>query len=183
MSLLYKSMDLIYGQIRIRRATSEDAQTLTNWWNDGHIMAHAGFPKGLGITVEEVTKQLEPGSLMLLCRDVPIGELHYRKAGECSVEIGIKICDTDYQNKGLGKIALSMLIQELFRWGYQTIILDTNLSNTRAQHVYEALGFQKIRINHHSWKNQLGQLQSSVDYKLSESDFRNYLSGENLCRE
>lgn len=29
-------------------------------------------------------------------------------------EIGIKICEFDYQEKGLGRIALSMLIEELF---------------------------------------------------------------------
>ena len=29
-------------------------------------------------------------------------------------EIGIKICEFDYQEKGLGRIVLSMLIEELF---------------------------------------------------------------------
>lgn len=58
--------------------------------------------------------------------------------------------------------------------GYKKIILDTNLNNLRAQHVYEKLGFQKIRVNVDAWKNQLGELQSSIDYELEEKDFINY---------
>ena len=67
------------------------------------------------------------------------------------VEIGIKIC-----------------------MGYELIFLDTNLKNTRAQYVYELLGFKKIAINENSWKNQLGELlQTSIDYELRPSDFCN----------
>ena len=64
-----------------------------------------------------------------------------------------------------------MLISELFSRGYSKIILDTNLKNTRAQHVYESLGFTKLRVNVDSWKNQLGELQSSVDYELLPENF------------
>lgn len=68
-----------------------------------------------------------------------------------------------------------MLIHALFKeYGYRKIILDTNLNNLRAQHVYEKLGFQKLRVNAAAWRNQLGELQSSVDYELEEKDFVNY---------
>ena len=89
-------------------------------------------------------------------------------------EIGIKICEFDYQEKGLGKIVLSMLIEELFHMGAQLIFLDTNLNNTRAQHVYEKLGFKRIAIHCDSWKKQLGELQSTVDYELTKGDFCNF---------
>lgn len=68
-----------------------------------------------------------------------------------------------------------MLIHSLFsNYGYKKIILDTNLNNTRAQHVYEKLGFKKIRVKNNSWKNQLGELQSSVDYELVEEYFNDF---------
>ena len=35
----------------------------------------------------------------------------------------------------IGRILLNLLIKELFCVGYKKIILDTNLKNTRAQHV------------------------------------------------
>ena len=64
-----------------------------------------------------------------------------------------------------------MLIRELFSLGYGKIILDTNLKNTRAQHVYELLGFKRVRINENSWTDQVGEIQSSVDYELVAEDF------------
>ena len=100
-----------------------------------------------------------------------IGECNYRNIADGVAEIGIKICETDCQNRGVGRKVLSMLIGWLFRNGYSKIVLDTNLTNTRAQHVYESLGFRKVRTNIDSWKDQLGQLQSSVDYELVEKDF------------
>ena len=70
---------------------------------------------------------------------------------------------------------LSMLIASLFDdLGYRKIILDTNLNNTRAQHVYEKLGFRKLRVLENSWKNQLGEWQSSVDYEIYREDFVNF---------
>ena len=70
---------------------------------------------------------------------------------------------------------LSLLINTLFKdLGYKKITLDTNLNNLRAQHVYETLGFQKLRINLDAWNNQIGELQSSIYYELEEKDFMNY---------
>lgn len=164
-------MNLTYKNITIRSANAEDAPLLAHWWNDGSVMAHAGFPDGLGITAEEVASELSPGNLILLWDSTPIGEMNYRNAGTNAAEIGIKICKADYQNRGIGKMALSLLIQALFSMGYTRILLDTNLKNIRAQHVYESLGFQKLRVNIDSWQDQLGHWQSSVDYVLTPDGF------------
>lgn len=173
-------MLLNYQKITIRNAAMEDAPLLARWWNDGSVMAHAGFPKGLGTTPEKISADLAQDSdehrrrLILRWEDIPIGEMVYRNLGDGSVDIGIKICESAYQEKGIGRLALSMLIQALFESGYEKIVLDTNLNNTRAQHVYEKLGFQKLRINHNSWRNQLGQRESSVDYALTPENFVNF---------
>ncbi|WP_279306871.1 hypothetical protein [Paenibacillus pseudetheri] len=34
------------GNLVIRNATANDVPLLYSWWNDGKIMAHAGFPNG-----------------------------------------------------------------------------------------------------------------------------------------
>ena len=65
-----------------------------------------------------------------------------------------------------------MLIKELFGRGYKLIFLDTNLKNTRAQHVYELLGFQKTAVHENCWKNQVGELQSTVEYEMTAEDFK-----------
>ena len=102
-------------------------------------------------------------------------------SGGTTVETPSKLTEADLlkqmcirDSRGVGRKVLSMLIGWLFRNGYSKIVLDTNLTNTRAQHVYESLGFRKVRTNIDSWKDQLGQLQSSVDYELVEKDFVSY---------
>ena len=167
-------MYIQYDTLLIRDAVTADAKQLTAWWNDDAVMAHAGFPLGLGTTVEKVIAGLGNGRLILEENERLIGEACYRKVGEGIAEIGIKICETDCQNRGLGRIILSMLIAWLFEQGFEKIVLDTNLTNLRAQHVYESLGFRKLRINIDSWTDQLGNKQSAVDYELTKDYFVDY---------
>lgn len=152
-----------------------DVKQLVMLWNDGTVMAHAGFPNGLGTTEKKVIEALGNGRMVIEEGDRLIGECNYRNIDDGVAEIGIKICETDCQNRGIGRRILSMLIGWLFRNGYSKIVLDTNLTNTRAQHVYESLGFQKVRTNIDSWEDQLGRLQSSVDYELTEKNFNSYI--------
>ena len=164
-------MHIKYKNLTIRDAMAADAEQLTAWWNDGAVMAHAGFPNGLGTTIEEVIAGLGDGRLVLEEGERLIGEACYRKVGERISEIGIKVCEVDCQNRGLGRVILSMLIYWLFEQSFEKIVLDTNLTNLRAQHVYESLGFRKLRINYDSWTDQLGNKQSAVDYELTEDNF------------
>ena len=174
-------MLLKHNNLIIRNATVDDAEQLSLWWNDGDVMAHAGFPHGTGQTVQEISTSLRTDTdnthrrLMIEINNIAVGEMNYRNKGNKTAEIGIKICDFSKQNKGFGKILLSMLIFSLFNdMRYQRIILDTNVKNERAQHVYEQLGFKKLRVNENSWKNQVGELQSSIDYELFQKDFNNF---------
>ena len=165
-------MHLQYDDLTIRPALPSDAPQLVRWWNDGAVMAHAGFPLGLGTTVEKEAARLpSPGRLMLEYKNQPIGEMNWRDVGENTAEIGIKICESTFQEQGLGRIYLSLLIKELFVRGFARIVLDTNLNNTRAQHVYEKLGFRKVAVRENSWHDQLGNPQSAVDYALKPEDF------------
>lgn len=173
-------MNISLDGICIRNAVFADCQQLADWWNDGTVMAHAGFPNGIGTTPDEVSRQIahecdEKGrTLIIEYRERSIGEMNYRNIGDLTAEIGIKICESDYQGRGLGRIVLSLFIKELFSMGFMRIVLDTNLKNLRAQHIYELLGFQKIRVNHDAWTDQLGERQSSVDYELIPQYFRDY---------
>ena len=104
-------MKIQYGDLLIRDATVDDAEQLCIWWNDGKVMEHAGFPKGLGITVDTIKKQImdkQTGNLsknqrhIIIYKNRPIGEMNYREVDLDTCEIGIKICDFSMQNKGLG---------------------------------------------------------------------------------
>ena len=170
-------MELRFEKILIRNAAGPDAAQLALWWNDGAVMAHAGFPLGLGISEEEIISSLKNDTddtrrrLMLLFDEKPIGEMSYRILENGDAEIGVKICDSAYQEKGLGRIALSLLIHALFQRGCGRIVLDTNPNNKRARHVYEKLGFEKTAVRVDCWRDQLGRLQSAVDYALTPERF------------
>jgi len=168
----------------IRSASLEDTSRLNTWWNDGKVMEHAGFPNGLGQSLHETEKEIlaYEGKLSQLCilevDSVPVGECSVGVIGDGMVEIGIKICDFTYQNQGIGRKLLSMLLTYLFedevlnsQYKVDKILLDTNLKNVRAQHVYEKLGFTKIRVNKAAWKDQLGEWQDSVDYEMTRQDY------------
>lgn len=170
-------MEIVSHDLCIRNAEAKDCEQLAAWWNDGRVMAHAGFPNGLFTSAEKIRASIASDTddtrrrLVIEYRGQLIGETSYRNRGDGTAEIGIKICEPAFQEKGLGRVILSLLIHELFSKGYSKIVLDTNLNNLRAQHVYEKLGFRKLRIRENSWKNQLGEWQSAVDYELSPEDF------------
>ena len=175
-------MKLEHEDLCIRNATPDDAETLARWWNDGAVMAHAGFPKGLGQTAHDIACSLAHDSdqthrrLIFEIGGVASGEMNYRNKGDGVAEIGIKICEPAQQNRGNGRKLLSMLLRALFdELGYRKVVLDTNLQNVRAQHVYESLGFRKVRICRDSWTDQLGALQSSVEYELLPGQLISFL--------
>ena len=51
-------MLLEYKNLKIRNASESDSKQLADWWNDGRVMAHAGFPNGLGTTAEKVSEEI-----------------------------------------------------------------------------------------------------------------------------
>lgn len=147
-------------------------------------MAHAGFPNGLGESLEETIAGIKENEEYLDQRcvieinGVLAGETNFNLLEENTAEIGIKICETAYQNQGYGSKLIWMLITYLFednalnaKFSVHRIILDTNLKNERAQHVYEKLGFTRLRVNYGAWEDQLGVLQDSVDYEMTREQF------------
>ena len=133
-------MNIKYNQLCIRNAEKKDCEQLAVWWNDGTVMAHAGFPNGLGTSAAEIEKQIADDSdetrrrLIIEYNDVRIGEMSFYVFENHRYEIGIKICESDYQEK---------------------------------------LGFRKTAVHYNSWKNQLGEMESSVDYELTADEFCN----------
>ena len=106
-------MNIKNKDITIRNAEKTDCEQLAIWWNDGKVMAHAGFPNGLGTNADEIRNQISSDMdetkrrLIIDYKGSSIGEMSYYNMGENIAEIGIKICDSLYQEKGLGKKMLN----------------------------------------------------------------------------
>ena len=171
-------MYLHQNELTIRDALPADAPLLCRWWNDGKVMEHAGFPQGLGTSVEKIIqKLLEPDNrthlLIIESEGLPIGEMNWRREESDHAEIGIKICESDRQEKGFGSRLIAMLCRDLFaNRGIARITLNTMLENQRAQHVYEKLGFVKTGVRENCWRDQTGKLRTAVDYQLLPQQLR-----------
>ncbi len=175
-------MFLSRDNVVIRRARPSDAVLLANWWANGKIMAHAGFPNGIKTNIPELTKRIidqnaveNPQNVLLIIEisGIPVGEMNYNIKDDGTAEIGIKICDVNYQNKGYGTISIKLLAGYLFdKKKIKKIVLDTNINNERAKHVYEKIGFIKTAINENAFIDQLGNWQTAVCYELSPNNLK-----------
>lgn len=159
--------------IIVRKMEEKDVSIIGNWWRDGRIMEHAGFPNGLSITDDEIILNLKANDCkryVIISEGNIIGEMSYVDRGD-EADIGIKICDTSKREIGIGTKCLKLFIDELFK-NYSKITLNTDINNTRAQHVYEKLGFVKTDVRLNCWKDQVGVERSSVYYELTNKKNR-----------
>lgn len=171
--------------IVIRSAVEDDAVILNTWWNDGNVMEHAGFPNGLGETLEDTMNNIKSreGKLSQLCiieiDGKPIGELNYIIEDDNTAYPGWKICDFTYQNQGYGTKIIRMLFDFIFideainsKFPINKIVWDTMLENERAQHIYEnIIGAKKTGIRENDWQDQLGNWRNVVDYEITRDVF------------
>lgn len=163
--------------LTVRRASLNDAPLLAAWWNDGRLMAHAGFPQGTGQTAAQVEAELRDDAGRRRCRLIlekgrsPVGEMIcFATEENGTMGIGIKI-GVEHQNQGLGKQYLSMVVAALFASGCQKVVLDTDSENRRAQHVYETLGFRRGLICPDAFQDPAGHMHTAVNYSLIPTDF------------
>ena len=179
-------MKLRYEDLLIKDVTMKDADLLLSWWNDGSVMAHAGFPEGLHTTKEKILEDMEKYDenrqvMILLDGEEPIGECNVRFL-EDHAEIGIKICVFEKQEKGLGKKYLSMLLEKVFE-RTDLVTLDTDAENKRARHVYEELGFKLKEIKEAFYKNdQMDKAMDVAFYECPKEDFHTFLDTYYLVR-
>ncbi len=84
-------MKIIHCDLCIRNAEEKDCEQLAAWWNDGSVMAHAGFPNGLGITEAEIQEKIANDS----------DSTKRRLIGEPQTLIGYELRISDFCNAKL----------------------------------------------------------------------------------
>ena len=163
--------------IIIRDAKIEDASLLLNWWNDGDIMGHAGFPLGLKTTIDKVCENISQNNEfrelgIIEINNIPVGEINYKIENNCA-DFGIKICNKNYQNGGFGTKILKMFFDYLFKVkNVDKITCDTNLKNIRAQLVYEKkMGMRRIKTEYNCWTDQVGERQSATFFEITKEQY------------
>jgi len=174
-------LTLVDDTLLLRNAKVSDIELLACWWADGEVMEHAGFPNGLKIDQEELAAKyvinnasgIETLRLMIEYDGKLIGETHYRLIGRRVYDFGIKLCNKEYQNRGIGTQATNLLLTFLINdLQARRVVLSTTPENIRARKVYEKLGFVETGTDIDSWTDQLGNKRSSVHYELDIDAFK-----------
>lgn len=167
-------IDLTRGPLRIRSAMELDAPLLNRWWNDGAVMAHAGFPKGLHQPPEETLKTVQRS--MAAGGHLCIMEVQGAPVGECSLPIrdgvggpGWKICEAARQNQGHGPGFIRMCMDYFFSQPeVKRVVWDTMADNARALKVYGRLpGVRCLGVLPAPWQDQLGAWREGIGYELT----------------
>jgi RimJ/RimL family protein N-acetyltransferase len=99
------------------------------------------------LTIRTLTPDDAYMQLVLEINGAPAGEMNCHKMNCKTMQISIEI-EPSLRNKGYGTRFLRMLLDELFSTGSERIILDVDLDNHIARHVYEKLGFRIKQIKH-----------------------------------
>ncbi len=174
--------------LTIKQAQEADAPLLLYWWNDGEIMAHAGFPLGLKIDLEKVihsiTRKDKKGVLFIIyCADTPIGEMSYKVEGN-EYDFGIKICNKAFQSGGYGTAILKRFFEYLFNVkNAEKITCNTNLKNIRAQLVYEdKLKMKRVKTLYNNWTNQIGELCSTTFFEITKDEYYKNKNSSNASK-
>ncbi|NRF89837.1 acetyltransferase [Paenibacillus frigoriresistens] len=158
------------GQVSVRkmRYGDEDISLLYKWLNDEKVLSFIEGPS-TRYSREQIVNKYGPRArgernvtpCIIELTNVPIGYLQFYQLQEEEIqEYGAKddqpqygldlfIGETDYWNKGIGTVALKLVIRYLFaEREVQDIYIDPQTWNNRAIRSYEKCGFKKIKILH-----------------------------------
>jgi diamine N-acetyltransferase len=135
----------------IRKTTTDDLADLASLWNDGAVMAHVGFPEGLGVDIPKMEKwlanlQSKKQAAHFVMRDQDgtfMGETYWGlRSDDGLAAMDIKLVPSA-QGQGHGKTALSFAIDRAFDDTRVTrVYVDPHPENARAIRLYKSMGFQ-----------------------------------------
>lgn len=144
---------------KLIRPSLEIAAAFTKWENDPNLIyltrpnpSSADLEKQTVVNVDELGKMLEHQTLYLIHFDGQlVGEMsfqidppHLYKKETGTAWIGITIGEESARGKGLGKLAMQYLEEEIGTAGYKRIELGVFEFNLPAQKLYQKMGYAEI---------------------------------------
>ena len=143
--------------IEVREVTVKDAKNLLEFCNQvGSETDNLSYgSEGMGLSVAEVEKILAKFQNAKTCHFL-LAEENGQIVGTCNcrsfrkkrlshrAEIGIAVKKA-YWNKGIGRKLLTRLIDLSRQSGLKILSLEVRTDNKGAIHLYESLGFRRIR--------------------------------------
>lgn len=139
--------DLVAGKIGYRRATADDLPTLISWRVNYELetLRYEPSPE-VNVRAQNLISQLV-GSRDLwvaTCAGVPFCMSAFNARLPDTVQVGGVHTPQEHRGKGYARAAVAGSLVDARNEGAVRGILFTEITNTPAQHVYEALGFKRI---------------------------------------
>lgn len=168
-------MIITSGDIKIRPMKDEDVdyQLMAKWLSDPRIYEFIhGKPKDIEWVKNKYGPRIRKEKLVNSCfielKNQPIGYIQYFNIKPYEKDYELKntkdvwaidlwIGEVDFWEKGIGSKSLNLLVNYIFEnLNAKKIIIDPHLDNPRAIHVYEKIGFKKVKIlkEHEAYKDK-----------------------------
>lgn len=151
---------------------ASDFGLMAKWLSDPKVYEFIhGKPKNLAWVNKKyaprIAKKEKINSCIIEYQNHPIGYIQYFdiKPYEADYEmentndiwaIDLWIGEPNFWDKGIGSKALKLIVDHIFKdKKAKKIIIDPHVDNLRAIHVYEKVGFKKVKIlkAHEAYKN------------------------------
>lgn len=139
-------------EIKIRPLEENDAYTSVQWRNIPDLWTHTTFKATHEITIEDeltwikkVTSNPNDARFAITADEKYIGNIYLTDIHDGVGEYHIFIGEKEYWGKGIARQASMQLIEYANQRSLKGIYLEVKEDNLGAYHLYETLGFKKIK--------------------------------------
>ncbi|TDL31548.1 N-acetyltransferase [Jeotgalibacillus sp. S-D1] len=158
-----------HDQLAVRYLTKKDVPLLAKWLSDPKVLSYyegRDNPFDEKRVLEKFFRELNNEAKCIIEYDhEPIGYLQYYEVDngtkfmygvndkKCVFGMDQFVGETAYWNKGIGTRLIGEMTEYLFvEYKADSIVMDPQVRNKRALHVYEKCGFKKVKcMPNHEW--------------------------------
>ena len=137
-------------KLTIKETSHKDSENIKMLWNNGEVTKFAGFPDGIGVTMERLEKWIhwatsKPSRCHYSIYDndqIYCGETFFNLDEKGNASLDIKLLPSA-RGKGIAQYALSYSIEQAFTiGGANRVYVDPHPQNEDAWKLYKKLNFK-----------------------------------------
>lgn len=139
-------------KLTLRKIKSSDKKYFSAWWRDKELIKLTSgvltpiSDKGIEKNFLKIKESKNDLHYLILIDKGVIGHVSLIKRRSGWWETQIVIGEKEYQNKGLGTMAIKALLKRTKRLGVSKTFLEVRPTNKRAVRTYEKCGFNRVGV-------------------------------------